>query len=116
MKLEADRTRLDAAHAGEEEPGQQLLITDAALHLLRYCSQQSLARRLLNQAHQRLDIGIEQDFVARNLGLVRGDRRQTVEKGEVGKPDQRTCLQAVRDKLAAIDGAKPRNPPEGATP
>src|SRR5207244_2381802 len=65
---------------------------------------------------QRLDIGIEQDFVARNLGLVCGHGRQTVEKGEVGKPDQRTCLQAVRDKLAAIDGAKHRNPPEGVTP
>ena len=80
VELEADRPRLDAAHAGQHEGTQELLISQSVLDALGHLGDQLLARRVFDKTDQGLDVGAERDdgngnFRGREVGKL-GQKRQ----------------------------------------
>ncbi len=92
VELETDRARLDAAHASEEHRGEELVVTGARVDLVRDLVEQGLARRVLDQPDERLDIGGD----GNNGGQVRrrgsAGGREMVEKREVRQAGKNTGL------------------------
>ena len=56
VELEADRPRLDAAHAGQHDGTEELLITQPLLDLLGDPANQLLAGCVFDQADKRFDV------------------------------------------------------------
>ncbi len=80
VEFEADGTRLNAAYAGKHERAQDLLIAGAAANARADLFEQAVARGVLNQANQRLDIALHGGESA--LHLLGGERRQVFQEGK----------------------------------
>ena len=87
VKLEADlRPRLHVAHAGQQQRGQHVAIAQARVNPGGHFLQQLLARRVFQQPHDRLDLGLEPHDVRRALGLGGRDRPQVARKARSPSP------------------------------
>ena len=71
VEFEADRPRLDVAHAGQQQGRQHFTIRRAAFDPGGYLFEHPLARRVFQQAHQRLDRRMEPDHPRFELRLRR---------------------------------------------
>ena len=104
VELEADRPRLDAAHAGQEHGAEQLLVAGAPADLRGDRFEQLLARRVLDEADERLDVGAELHDVRSGLDLRGGDGRQAVEEGEVAEAGGGAGLQGPVHEISPGEG------------
>ncbi len=102
MELEADGTRLDVAHPGQEHRAQKALIADALVDLRGGDIEQFFTRRFLNESDERLDFGAELYCRGRDVAVGRMDPRQATEEGEVAQAGQRAGRERALDESAAI--------------
>ncbi len=87
VELEADRPRLDVADARQEQAGEQVLVREALLELRDHHFESAVARSLLDQPHDGLDLGAKLDHLGLELGFFgpqRGDRPQVGPWSELG--------------------------------
>src|SRR5262249_21386674 len=82
VELEADRTRPDAAYAGEPERAERFLVARPAANLARDGFEHLVLRRLLDEANERFDVGAEGDETGRRFVVGPGGR-EGVEEREV---------------------------------
>src|SRR5690242_3723817 len=85
VKAETHWTRLDVAYTRELKRRKNLPVCRAALNLARDLFKHAVSRRVLQQAHQWLDVGMKLHQFRRQLGFGRGDARQLGEEAEVTK-------------------------------
>ena len=111
VELEPDRARLDAADAGEEQRGQQLLIAGSPPDAPRHNLQKVVAVGVFNQSNQRLDIRTDLGLGVQDLGVRRGYRCQITQKSKIPKPGQGPGLDRVRHEIAARQRGKHVYPP-----
>ena len=83
MELEADGTRLDVADPGEQQGRDDLAIAQATANPGAELLEDTIARRLFQQAHQRFDVGMEANGRRVQPGVGGGDRRQAGQKAQV---------------------------------
>jgi hypothetical protein len=88
MKLEADGPGLDVAHAGQQQCREHFAISHAAANAARDLLEHPLPRALLDQPHQRFDLGPEADEFRIQRAFRGGNLRKTGEKIKVSQPDQ----------------------------
>ncbi len=100
MELEADRTRLDVAHTGEQQRGEQLVMVEPGPHARAERFEHFAARCGLDQANERLDRGRE----SHRVGLRQGDRTDRGAAQCRGTRDR--CLQEAAPRLPSIAGAR----------
>jgi hypothetical protein len=98
VELETDRSRLNAAHAGEHEPRQDLLVAGAAADALGDLLEQAIARRVFDEPDQRFDVAF--DGRNRALHLLCGQRRQLLQECEVAGGGNRANLGGSGQELA----------------
>ena len=83
VELEADRRpRLDVAHARQQERGQHFAIRVAAMNAVGDLFEQPLARRFLDQPHERFDGVVELHQPGRQGRLLGRDARQAAQESE----------------------------------
>ena len=97
VELEADRVRLHVADAGQEEGRQQVPVREPLLQVPDGHLERPLAGRLLDPAHDRLDLRAEPDRVGADLQVRRPCGRDHLQPGPVPQarpqPDRRSRLQ-----------------------
>ena len=86
VELEADRVRLDVADAGQEEARQQVAVREPPLQVSDGHLEGPLAGRLLDPAHDRLDLGAEPDRVGPDLQVRRPRGRDRLSPAQFPRP------------------------------
>ena len=103
VKAEPHRARLDIPHARELQRRQHFAIGRAAFDTRRHFLQHALAGRVFDQAHQRLDVGMELHEPGRQLRLGSGDARQLRQESKVAERSGRQARPgAPADEGAAV--------------
>ena len=69
VKFEANGSRLDVAHTGEQQGGEQIAIAQAAFYSRGNFFQQPLARGVFEEADEWFNFGIESDDVRFQFGF-----------------------------------------------
>ena len=69
VKLEPDGTRLDVAHAGQQQRCKQVTVTQAAFEFRGHFFQQPLPWRVLQETHEGLNLRIETNDVGIQVGF-----------------------------------------------
>ncbi len=99
VELEADMgPRLDVAHAGQQECGQHFLIGQPVLDPPGDLLEELLARGVLQQPDDGLDLRLEPHDFRVQLGLVGRDRPEPRQESQITKAHQRAPAADARKK------------------
>ena len=85
VEFEAHRPRLDGADTGQQQRRQHLAVGEAVANAKRDFLEQFRARRVFEQTHQRLDVGLHAGEIGVEFGVRGGNRSKLGEKGKVGE-------------------------------
>jgi hypothetical protein len=113
MELEPDRTRLNRAHARQQQRREHFAVAHAAANAHPDLFEQPLARRLFQQTHERFAIGMQSDDARIERRLVVTDCRQSREEREIAEAheiaESRKCAarRRQREKPSSSHGQSP---------
>ena len=101
VKLESDRTRLNVAHAGQQQGREQIAVAQAAFDSGGGFLQQTFARGVLQKTHERFNVRIESNDVRFQSGFRGGNRPQSRQKSEIAQAKQRAGANGRLHKTSA---------------
>ncbi len=103
VELEPDvGPRLDVAHAGQQQGGQHFLIAQPLLDPPGDLLEEPLARGVLQQPDDGLDLGLEPHDLRVQLGLVGRDRPEPRQEAQVAEAHQRTARRGRLQEAPSI--------------
>ena len=103
MEFEADRPRLDVAHPGQQQRRNQVAVTQTPFDFGASLFEQPFARRVLQEAHEGLNLRIETNDIRIKLRFFGGHRAQIRQETANAQATQRAGRCARSEEITSVN-------------